>query len=269
MIKNYKIALLFTLLGYTIFLLTGCDRDEDLGPLPVVDFTVDRTFAEIAEIINFANASNIENGSALTYEWDFGDGTKSTNRAPAKAYSATGKFPVTLTAISADGQRVAKTDTITIGRRFLTSILIPQALLTKPNPSTQDGLPRIPWDEDGTGPDFIILFGRTRAADWDFVAGDTPALNNVTQASLPLVFNFPNSNYLLSDEPYDFIILERDGEEDLELVFAAFDFPGTDPSSTYHIQGNSLGFGKNPNTGVGLLGFGGNGFLVFLNFELR
>ena len=45
----------------------------------------------------------------LTYLWDFGDGTTSTEKYPTHSYSATGTYQVVLTAYSSDGQ-VARSD---------------------------------------------------------------------------------------------------------------------------------------------------------------
>ena len=62
---------------------------------PVADFTFtsDNDF-HTPSVITFINTST----SAMSYEWDFGDGSTSTEENPAHTYTATGSYTVILTA---------------------------------------------------------------------------------------------------------------------------------------------------------------------------
>lgn len=62
--------------------------------------------------VDFSNCST----EAHSYEWDFGDGSKSTLPAPSKTYQAGGTYTVTMKAISKNGKKsdeMSKTITVT------------------------------------------------------------------------------------------------------------------------------------------------------------
>jgi PKD repeat protein len=63
---------------------------------PSVQFVVSQITADVGQEIEFTNGTQ----GAATYEWDFGDGTTSTEENPKKKYSKPGKFTVTLTGIT-------------------------------------------------------------------------------------------------------------------------------------------------------------------------
>ena len=63
---------------------------------PTIQFVISRNTADVGEEIEFTNGTQ----GAATYEWDFGDGTSSTEENPKKKYSKPGKFIVTLTGIT-------------------------------------------------------------------------------------------------------------------------------------------------------------------------
>lgn len=70
-------------------------------PNPEVAFVVSLATPDAGQEIEFFN--NTRNGH--TYEWDFGDGTKSTEENPKKTYTNKGKYTVTLTATSKKGSK--------------------------------------------------------------------------------------------------------------------------------------------------------------------
>jgi PKD repeat protein len=67
--------------------LSSCERE------PYADFYTSHAVAEVYEIINFYNTSDYYD----YVEWDFGDGTFSTNLNPSHHYSNPGIYTVTLT----------------------------------------------------------------------------------------------------------------------------------------------------------------------------
>jgi len=85
---NYSaVAILCITLGFFF----SCKEAE-----PTVQFVVSQITADVGQEIEFTNGTQ----GAATYEWDFGDGTSSTEENPKKKYSKPGKFIVTLTGIT-------------------------------------------------------------------------------------------------------------------------------------------------------------------------
>lgn len=83
----------------------------NLNPNPVVSFTVDDSVKCIPDRrFTFVNQSSIATG-ALSYSWDFGNGTSSQSPSPTVQYSGVGIYRVTLRASSDFGcvQSVSKT----------------------------------------------------------------------------------------------------------------------------------------------------------------
>nr|WP_284711836.1 PQQ-dependent sugar dehydrogenase [Streptomyces sp. MSC1_001] len=76
------------------------DRTNGKGPLPVA-FTS-------------AGSKDPENG-ALTYTWDFGDGTSSSAPDPTHTYTANGQYNARLTVTDPDGKAGSQTMVITVG----------------------------------------------------------------------------------------------------------------------------------------------------------
>jgi PKD repeat protein len=73
-------------------LFSGCEKE------PYADFQVSASVVEIEEIVYFTNLSH----DANYYEWDFGDGTISSQRNPSHQYSVEGIYTVSLTAFRDD-----------------------------------------------------------------------------------------------------------------------------------------------------------------------
>lgn len=90
-----RILFLFTFLT-TILLLTFCSKD----PVSIIEasFTYACNDCEIGDTVQFSNTST----DAETFDWDFGDGTASTEENPEHIYSAMGTYTVRLTVSNAN-----------------------------------------------------------------------------------------------------------------------------------------------------------------------
>ncbi len=84
-------------------------------PTITANISVDTTTATAPATINFdASGSTISDGSALTYTWDFGDGSTGGGIIIAHEYTIAGDYTVMLTASNADGASNTATQIITI-----------------------------------------------------------------------------------------------------------------------------------------------------------
>ena len=94
---------LFPFFLVTLIMMVGCKKNpynfNDLPPTVKSFFTVSETSFDMDQEIHFTNASE----DADTYNWDFGDGTKSTEKDPVKIYAIAGTFTVTLKAVGPGG----------------------------------------------------------------------------------------------------------------------------------------------------------------------
>ena len=84
--------------GRSIFLalvlLMSCDKEEEpIGP------TANFTYTANYLTVSFINSSTAGDGEINTWDWDFGDGTKSTEQNPVHTYAEDGTYMVTLTVI--------------------------------------------------------------------------------------------------------------------------------------------------------------------------
>ncbi len=72
-------------------------------PSPTVSFGPNLTLACVPANIQFANYSQPGQGSIVSYNWNFGDGSGSTDAAPSHTYTQTGYFSVGLTVVNSAG----------------------------------------------------------------------------------------------------------------------------------------------------------------------
>ena len=75
---------------FCLIMFTTCQKE------PNATFITSKTRAAVGEQITFENRSN----DGRSYEWDFGDGTTSTEENPTKTYEKEGQYAVKLTAYS-------------------------------------------------------------------------------------------------------------------------------------------------------------------------
>lgn len=100
----------------TITTNSGCQADitnpVTVNPNPVADF--DFNSGCVNAPINFTDASTIGSGNIQSWDWDFGNGTSSTQQNPTKTYSAANDYTVTLTVTSDQGCTDNITQTVTV-----------------------------------------------------------------------------------------------------------------------------------------------------------
>src|SRR5882724_3895202 len=99
-------SLLNALLFSVLFTLIDCSKGSD--PKPAANaltscFTPSATSAAVNTTIAFTTCSK----NAITYNWNFGDGSVSTQQSPTYAYAAAGNYVVKLT--TGDGKTTVST----------------------------------------------------------------------------------------------------------------------------------------------------------------
>ncbi|QFU89880.1 PQQ-dependent sugar dehydrogenase [Amycolatopsis sp. YIM 10] len=83
---------------------------------PTARAAADRTSGLAPLTVNFSSAGSSDpEGSALTYHWNFGDGTTSSSPNPSHTYTGNGQRTATLTVTDAGGRTAAANVTITVG----------------------------------------------------------------------------------------------------------------------------------------------------------
>ena len=102
-----------TLVTLLVAFLTACGgSDGGSTPLPAtLVLSVPATRQALGVTISFASNTS---EPALSYRWDFGDGTTSTLVAPTHAYSMAGVYTVRLTLSNDSGGSISTADTVTI-----------------------------------------------------------------------------------------------------------------------------------------------------------
>jgi PKD repeat protein len=153
-----------------LILLSGCG--EDPAPLPEAGFSFagDNNFAPLK--IAFVNDSK----NAISYEWDFGDGEKSTEQSPEHLYKTGNNYTVSLKATNSDGASDIATKTVVV-LNVPTKLQLNRLLVTD--------MPFGGWDSDGSGPDVYFRI----SDDYDNEYFVTSPIENVSLTDLPLTFD--------------------------------------------------------------------------------
>ncbi|MEN7549714.1 PKD domain-containing protein [Rapidithrix thailandica] len=233
-------SLLFIISLFVVALACKSD-DSDPLPAPTAEFTMDKRFAELNELVSFTNNS----ANAVSYNWAFGDGTSSTQKDPSKSYNVLGKHIVELTATTEDNQMDSFSDTVTVGNRTLQIIFVGR--INWLNPETSN-----PWDDDGTGPDLVIGFTRSAL----FPSFETLALvaENASQddiANLTVGVQFDEDGLTLRDENYIIALFEYDEDKPEEEQLELMSLNELNPIDASAFDPDSGDPGKNPETGEG------------------
>ncbi|WP_307804719.1 PQQ-dependent sugar dehydrogenase [Streptomyces sp. VRA16 Mangrove soil] len=74
------------------------------GHSPTIDAKADKTSGQAPLKVGFSSTSNDADGDALTYSWNFGDGTTGTGAAPSHTYKKNGTYTATVTAKDTTGR---------------------------------------------------------------------------------------------------------------------------------------------------------------------
>jgi plastocyanin len=80
---------------------------------PKADFSFSPASPEVGDEVQFTDKST-DDGQIVSRQWDFGDGTKSTEQNPKKKYTQPGTFKVKLTVRDNDGAESTVEKTITV-----------------------------------------------------------------------------------------------------------------------------------------------------------
>lgn len=90
-------SILFTAIT-SVILVTACDKDDDKDP-PVASFNINPESTEVGVTVNFQSTCQ----NATAFEWNFDDGSNSTEENPSHVYTAGGSYLVRLKASNEDG----------------------------------------------------------------------------------------------------------------------------------------------------------------------
>ncbi|MEU7487537.1 PQQ-dependent sugar dehydrogenase [Streptomyces sp. NPDC042319] len=85
------------------------------GHSPVAEAKVDRTSGQAPLKARFSASATDADGDAITYAWDFGDGSKSTTQNPSHTYKKNGTYTATVTAKDASGRTGSASVHLTVG----------------------------------------------------------------------------------------------------------------------------------------------------------
>ena len=210
-----KIAILLTLVSIS---LISCYKH------PEACFQTDTIQYTVNENIQFFNCS--ENYDEVI--WDFGDGTKSTEITPSKAYNSGGIYLVELTAYTDNGkEQDSYISSIVIGERYIENIQINNLRFT-------DSLGNN-WDNDGTGPDIQLFIEKLQSGDKFY----TKQRDNLNHSRLPYIwqdifsYNSPNPiDVKISDEMWKIDLYDMDtGPEDLMATWTVNPYAGNFPTT--------------------------------------
>lgn len=122
---------------------------DEYNPITVANFvTADTLGCTVPWEVNFENESE----NAVTYEWDFGDGSTSTESNPTHIYTEEGTYTVTLFADGGDcgTDEVVFTDYITVNPDLDCIVILPE----EGSASTQLGCEGTVFDSGGPGGDY-------------------------------------------------------------------------------------------------------------------
>jgi PKD repeat protein len=192
--------ILFVCVGAAGVFLSGCT------PAPTACFTKSATIVDLNQAITFTNCSSDFEG----IDWNFGDGSTSTEENPVHAWNAEGDFLVSITVTDKNGtQSDNVSDIIRVGKRYLTLININSI------PADNSGTP---WDL-ADNPDVKLRIGKVS----DHVDLYASAENTNLSLPLPNTINASLLNVQLTGEPWYFFLEDVDGSTSDTIAYWELD----------------------------------------------
>lgn len=196
------------ILAIVPLLITSCELQPDAF------FYTDKTNVVVGEDVFFTNEST----NAYRFEWDFGDGYRSTSVNPVYAYKSTGTFQVTLTAFTKKGNTSSAYQTIDV--KFPTTLEVEVLEF---------------YDEYPVAGASVLLYPTLR--DWDaetnsLVEGITNSSGKVVITDLGAfvyyvdVWKQDHNNYTLRDEDVNFIRTQQLIPNQINRFVAWVDYVG-------------------------------------------
>ncbi|MEA3445536.1 MAG: PKD domain-containing protein [Bacteroidota bacterium] len=199
---------IFPLLLFAI-VLASCTKEETnnpdnnnndtttLAPIPDFSYTLLGNYPPVE--VTFTNKSLL----ASSFNWEFGDGTTSTEKNPTHLYSYAGSFFVKLTAYNNDTSK-SKSKTVIIPE-IPTKLFLKELLL--------DTLPftdfyNLPWDSN-SGPD---VFFRIETPAYVMIY-KSDNINNIEETDLPVSWTYNDTPIEIADigDNFQFVFSEDDG----------------------------------------------------------
>lgn len=110
-----EIFVLLVGIALLVGVLSGCvEEEEPTNTAPTASFTssVDHNTSTDGGTVTFDSTATDADGDDITYSWDFGDDSNSTEADPTHVYAANGTYTVTLTV--SDGTDTYTTDPVEV-----------------------------------------------------------------------------------------------------------------------------------------------------------
>lgn len=244
--NKMKKLLNLTLVLFLAFLYSCGGGDDTPQVIPTVSFTQDRQVIEADEVVTFTSTHT----DAVSFLWNFGDNTTSTEENPVHTYTATGNYTVRLIVTSSSGDEASTTSSVVVGNRWSLGLGIETISFVNANNE--------PWDADGSGPELLFGFFEVGAPSFvPFVIG-----NDLTTADLPVGGSIDATDQVMfTDTDWTFAFIDNDEPfDDLnESEFMAF----------FNINPVTIESTKDYETGEGFFEFSSDGFSFVIAFQVR
>jgi len=98
---------------------------------PVVTATAAKPFASIGEPVSFSAAATDAEGEAITYSWNFNDGTTAAGASPIHAFASVGAYVATVTATDVAGVSASAQTVVTVSAAESPTAKKPTAKVTR------------------------------------------------------------------------------------------------------------------------------------------
>lgn len=119
--SNLKKIHPFIILTAILCSLASCSPDESDSSNLTAWFSTDKTSYYVGEQVQFTNGSTGGTG-AFSYQWDFGDGTTSSEQNPSTIYTSTGSYTVELAVTDSKNRRVTARKAVVIDAQPLPQV---------------------------------------------------------------------------------------------------------------------------------------------------